>query len=98
MKAYISISYSKRKQLEKEVQAIKNALQKFEISAFVFVDEHQFSASEEEKLMNQAMKDIDECDFLIAETSEKAIGIGVEVGYAKAKNKPIIINKNPRID
>jgi hypothetical protein len=28
MQAYISISFSKRKELEKEVQAIKNALQK----------------------------------------------------------------------
>lgn len=40
--------------------------------------------------MQQAMKDIDRCDLLIAETSDKGIGIGIEVGYAKAKNKPVI--------
>jgi hypothetical protein len=34
MQAYISISFSKRKELEKEVQAIKNALQKCGISGF----------------------------------------------------------------
>ncbi|MEO5581154.1 MAG: nucleoside 2-deoxyribosyltransferase [Saprospiraceae bacterium] len=36
------------------------------------------------------MNDIDHCDILIAETSNKGIGIGVEVGYAKAKGKPVI--------
>jgi len=41
-------------------------------------------------MMKQAMKEIDSCDLLIAETSEKGIGIGVEVGYAKARDKPII--------
>ena len=36
------------------------------------------------------MDDIEACDFLIAEVTHKAIGIGVEVGYGKAKNKPIV--------
>jgi hypothetical protein len=49
MQAYISISFSKRKELEKEVQAIKNALQKCGVSGFVFVDEYQFSAKQEKK-------------------------------------------------
>jgi nucleoside 2-deoxyribosyltransferase len=41
-------------------------------------------------MMQQAMLDIDQCDILIAEVSDKAIGIGVEAGYAKGKNKPVI--------
>ena len=41
-------------------------------------------------MMQQAMRDIDHCDVLIAETSHKGIGIGIEVGYAKAKGKPVI--------
>lgn len=41
-------------------------------------------------MMKQAMTDLDQCDFLIAETSDKGIGISVEVGYAKAKSKPVI--------
>lgn len=41
-------------------------------------------------MMQQAMLDIDHSDLLIAETSDKAIGIGIEVGYAKAKGKPVI--------
>ena len=41
-------------------------------------------------MMQQAMADIDKCDLFVAEVSDKAIGIGVEAGYAKAKGKPVI--------
>ena len=94
MQAYISISFSKRKELEKEVQAIKNALQKCGVSGFVFVDEYQFSAKQEKKMMQNAIEDIEKSAILIAETSEKGIGIGIEVGYAKAKNIPVIYVRN----
>ena len=96
MQAYISISFSKRKELEKEVQAIKNALQKCVISGFVFVDEYQFSAKQEKKMMQNAIEDIEKSAILIAETSEKGIGIGIEVGYAKAKNIPVIYMRNSK--
>jgi nucleoside 2-deoxyribosyltransferase len=96
MQAYISISFSKRKELEKEVQAIKNALQKCGISGFVFVDEYQFSAKQEKKMMQNAIEDIEKSAILIAETSEKGIGIGIEVGYAKAKNIPVIYMRNSK--
>ena len=75
MRAYISISFSKRKELEKEVQAIKNTLQTFGISGFVFVDEYQFSAKQEKEMMQKAMEDIEKSAILIAEASEKGIGI-----------------------
>ena len=45
-------------------------------------------------MMQQAMLSINDCDLLIAETSDKGIGIGVEVGYAKAKEKPVIYMRN----
>jgi nucleoside 2-deoxyribosyltransferase len=54
------------------------------------VDTYKFSDGQEKDMMEQAFEDISQCDLLIAETSEKAIGIGVEVGYAKAKEKLII--------
>ena len=41
-------------------------------------------------MMQTAFAEIDKCEILIAEVSDKAIGIGIEVGYAKAKNKPVI--------
>lgn len=44
-------------------------------------------------MMKIAFSEIEKSDFLIVELTKKAIGVGVEVGYAKAKNKPIIYIK-----
>jgi nucleoside 2-deoxyribosyltransferase len=90
MKAYIAVSYSKKSLYEPVLQAIAGVLRNEGIKTFVFVDEYTFTDQQESAMMQQAMKDIDACDLVIAETSDKAIGIGVEAGYAKAKNKPVI--------
>lgn len=90
MQAYIAISYNKRKQLQSELDSIKEILNQHSISSFVFVDNYNFNASQEKEMMQAAFAEIDKCDLLIAEVSDKAIGIGIEVGYAKAKNKPVI--------
>ena len=90
MKAYIAVSYSKRKLVDKEIALIIETLNTFDISPFVFVDNYKFDILQEKQMMSQAMKDIENCDILIAETSEKGIGIGIEVGYAKAKDKIVI--------
>ncbi|MGE5108787.1 MAG: nucleoside 2-deoxyribosyltransferase [Sphingobacteriales bacterium] len=90
MTAYISVSYSKRKLIDKELNAITDTLNKFKIVPFIFVDNYKFDLTQERQMMQQAMKDIDNCSILIAETTDKGIGIGIEVGYAKAKNKPVI--------
>lgn len=90
MKAYISVSFSKRKLVDKEINAIVDTLNEFKISSFIFVDLYKFNLTQERQMMKQAMADIDKCDILLAETSHKAIGIGIEVGYAKAKGKTII--------
>lgn len=90
MKAYISISFSKRKEREKELTAIAETVKELGISPFVFVDNYSFDPAQERQMMEQAMADIDTCDLFIAETSDKAIGIGAEAGFAKAKGKPVI--------
>jgi 2'-deoxynucleoside 5'-phosphate N-hydrolase len=90
MKAYISVSFSGRKLVDKEITTIVNTLNEFDISTFVFVDNHKFDLKQEQQMMKQAMADIDDCDILFAETSDKGIGIGIEVGYAKAKGKTVI--------
>ena len=90
MKAYISVSFSHRQRLEPVIKLISSALLRRDITPIVFVDEYQFRKEEENAMMQQALFNIDACDMLIAETSEKAIGIGVEAGYARAKGKWII--------
>ena len=90
MRAYIAVSYSKRKLVDKEITLIIETLNTFDISSFIFVDKYKFNTSQEKQMMSQAMNDIENCDILIAETSEKGIGIGIEVGFAKAKGKIVI--------
>jgi len=90
MTAYISVSFNKRKFLDKELNAIIETLTDFKIAPFIFVDNYKFDSTQEREMMQQAMADIDKCDILIAEVSDKGIGIGIEAGYAKAKNKKVI--------
>jgi 2'-deoxynucleoside 5'-phosphate N-hydrolase len=94
MQAYIAVSYSKRKFLTEELKIIKQILGQCNIDPFVFADTYNFKPAREKQMMQQAFAAIDACDLLIAETSDKAIGIGIEVGYAKAKGKSIIYLRN----
>lgn len=98
MTAYIAISYSKRKELAEELTAIKEALLASGINPFVFIEQFQFDPSQEKEMMQEAMRQLDAADLLIAETSDKAIGIGIEAGYAKAKGKPVIYLRNKKAD
>jgi nucleoside 2-deoxyribosyltransferase len=90
MTAYISVSFSKRKLVNKVLTAIIATLKEYKIEPFIFVDNYKYDLTQARQMMQQAMTDINNCDLLIAETSDKGIGIGIEVGYAKAKNKPVI--------
>jgi nucleoside 2-deoxyribosyltransferase len=90
MKAYISLSFDKRSSLSQVVTVINDCLDSFNITSLVFVDKYKFTVEQEKEMMATALQEIDSCDFLIAETSVKGIGIGVEAGYAKANHKPII--------
>jgi nucleoside 2-deoxyribosyltransferase len=53
-----------------------------------------FEVHEEKQMMQQAFREIDAADLLIAEVSEKGIGVGIEIGYAAAKGKPVIYLRN----
>ncbi len=88
-KAYFAISYSNRKQFDKEIENLKNLFNKNNIELLVFVDKYNFKANQEKEMMKVAFEEIDSSDFLIAELSTKSIGVGIEIGYAFAKEKPI---------
>ncbi|HLP35562.1 nucleoside 2-deoxyribosyltransferase [Lacibacter sp.] len=90
MKAYISISYQRRRSLNTAITAIMSVLEEHQVESFVFVDHYKFEESQEEEMMRSALEELEQCDLLIAETSHKGIGIGIEAGYAKAKNKPVV--------
>ncbi len=90
MKAYFAISYSNRKQFDKEVESLQNLFHKNNIELLVFVDKYDFRTDQEKEMMKVAFEEIDSSDFLIAELTTKSIGVGIEIGYAFAKEKPII--------
>ena len=89
-KAYLAINYSNRKKIDKEVESIKAYFLNKGIDLLVFVDNYNFKPNEEQLMMQTAFKEIDSCDLLIAELTTKSIGVGIEIGYAFAKQIPII--------
>jgi len=97
-KAYLSIGFQNRQLMSEEIETIKQVLSGFNISLFVFVDTYRFTPAQEKEMMQQAFADIDSADLLIAEVSEKAIGVGIEIGYAVAKQKPVIYLRNSRAE
>jgi len=97
-KAYLSISYSNRKYLQAEIETIRQTAAGFQIDLFVFVDARYFSPGQENEMMQQAFADIESADLLIAEVTEKAIGVGIEIGYAVALYKPVIYLRNAQAE
>lgn len=93
-KAYLAISYSSRKLFDKEVKSLIDLCKKNRIELLSFVDKYNFKEGEEIEMMKTAFFEIDKSDFLIAELTTKSIGVGIEIGYAKAKEKPIVYLRN----
>lgn len=91
--AYFGISKSNRFHFTPEIEVIRTCLKNHNIDLMVFVDKYNFNIQEEKEMMKIAFEEIDRCDLLVIELTKKAIGVGVEVGYARAKNKPIVYLK-----
>ena len=89
-KGYLAISYSNRKIFNNEIESLKKLFEKNNIELLVFVDKYDFKANQEKEMMATAFQDIDNTDFLVAELTTKSIGVGIEIGYAFAKEMPII--------
>lgn len=92
--SFLSISFSGRNKVRSEIDQIRITLKDYGFTTNVFVDEYQFDCDEEEKMMLYSCRDIERADIVLAEVSEKAIGVGIEVGYAIAIGKPVIYLRN----
>ncbi|HLW42542.1 MAG TPA: hypothetical protein VKY82_09275 [Flavobacterium sp.] len=90
MKAYISVDTDTRKLLGKEIIALGMALSTANVEQFIFVDKHPREAGQEVEMLQKAMKEIDTCNFIIVEATNINVTSCVELGYAKAKRKPIV--------
>ncbi|MFZ6025137.1 MAG: nucleoside 2-deoxyribosyltransferase [Bacteroidota bacterium] len=88
-RAYLAISLSLRPVLDPVIKTLQRVFAEYGIELFVFADQYQFSPNQEKEMMQQAFLEIERCELLIAECSEKAIGVGIEAGYALGKNKQV---------
>ncbi len=93
-KAYLAIGFQSRRSLQAEVDTIQEVLARSGISLFVFTDQYHFLKEAEKEMMQTAFREIRGADLFIAEVSEKAIGVGIETGYAAALLKPIVYLRN----
>ena len=97
-KAFISLSFQHREELGPAINTITEVLKCFDVEAKIFVNEYAFKSGEEAQMMEVACQAIAQCDLLIAEVSHKAIGVGVEVGYAVGLGKPVIYIRHINAD
>lgn len=90
MRAYISVSPDYRKKLSKEFIALGMALSGVNADAYIFADRHQCLEGEEQAYLSHAMQQIDASNFLIVEATHPSVLSCIELGYAKARKKPIV--------
>lgn len=88
--AFLSTSFKNRNNINAEVEAIRRSAQASHLELLVFVDKYEFNKGEEKIMMQQTCEDIKNSAILLAEISDKAIGVGIEVGYAIALGIPVV--------
>lgn len=89
-KAYIAVSYQHRHDLENVLDTISKCIQEYAYQPIIFLRDYQFEISDNRLMMQKALDQIKQCDLFIAEVTHKAIGIGIEAGYAHANQIPIV--------
>lgn len=87
--AFVSVSFRHRDRLSNALDTIEQVLQQRDVRPHIFVRAYTFTAAEAQAMMQTTLRDITRSDLLIAEVTYKAVGIGIEVGYAYALHKPI---------
>nr|WP_298005493.1 hypothetical protein [uncultured Flavobacterium sp.] len=98
MKAYISVDTETRKSLGKEIIALGMAMSSANVEQFIFVDKYTIEPGQEAEMMQKAMKEIDSSNFIIIEASKINVTSCIELGYAKAKRKPIVYLQKAEAD
>ncbi len=94
MNAYLAIKFHEDCKNRKLIEQISESLQNAGFNSIVMIRDYEKWGKVKftpEELMKLTFKLIDESELLVVEFSEKGVGLGIEAGYAYAKNKPIII-------
>ena len=94
MKAYFAIKFHEDSKNKELIETISKILESKGIQTIVMMRDYENWAKIKftpRELMELTFKEIDKVDILIADITEKGVGIGIEAGYAYSKRKPIII-------
>lgn len=87
---FISVSFEHLNRLKLVLDVISKVVREAKLKPYIFAQEYQPIQIDYKKMMESALSKIDKSVCVIAELSYQAIGAGIELGYAKAKGKPII--------
>lgn len=91
MRAFIAHSFAHTAQQQAVLHELFAVLDAYGIQGFSFVLSYPaYPKGSEKEMMQDALKELSSSDLLIAEVSNKEVGVGLEVGYAKAKGIPIV--------
>ncbi len=93
MKAYIGVKYHEDYRNKEIVDKISSTLEKTGYKTSCIVRDIENSRQREynpQELMELTFKEIDECNLVIIDLTEKGVGLGIEAGYAFAKGIPVI--------
>ena len=89
IRAFLSRSFSQRHEMKPIVDVIIQIANGVHIEVYDFVTRNTFEG-DYKAMMQKSFAELRASDFVIAEVSHKAIGVGIEIGYAVAINKPIL--------
>lgn len=88
--AFVSASYAHREALGPALDAIAAACAQRGLRALIFVRAYAFAPEQQRAMLQTMQADLRTARLLIAEVTYKAIGVGIEVGYAAALGLPIL--------
>ena len=94
MKAYISIKYREDNSNKDCIQKISAALEQNDFETVCIARDIEKWGQVElspHELMRRTFAEIDSSNLLVVDLTEKGVGLGIEAGYAYAKQIPIVV-------
>ncbi len=101
MKAYLAIKYHADNANRPRIEGISAALETcgFE-TVCIARDVERWGQVQLDpaELMGRSFAELDKCDVVVVDISEKGVGVGIEAGYAYARRIPILTIAVPGAD
>ena len=94
MKAYISIKYREDNSNKDCIQKISAALEQNDFETVCIARDIEKWGQVElspHELMRRTFAEIDSSHLIVVDLTEKGVGLGIEAGYAYAKQIPIVV-------